>query len=36
MSSDDFFLKQMQTFLLEFEEKGDSAKLPEQKRSFRF
>ncbi|MDE0793056.1 MAG: DnaA/Hda family protein [SAR324 cluster bacterium] len=36
MSSDDFFLKQMQTFLHEFEEKHDSAKLPEEKRGYRF
>jgi chromosomal replication initiation ATPase DnaA len=36
MSSDDFFLKQMQTFLLEFEEKTDSATNPAQKRSYRF
>ena len=36
MSSDDFFLKQMQTFLLEFEEKTDSTTKPAQKRSYRF
>ena len=32
-SSDDFFLKQMQTFLHEFEEKPNTTKKPEQKRS---
>ena len=36
MSSDDFFLKQMQTFLHEFEEKNDSAKQPEERRGYRF
>jgi chromosomal replication initiation ATPase DnaA len=36
MSADDFFLKQMQSFLLEFEDKSDSSKLPEQKRRYRF
>ena len=36
ISSDDFFLKQMQTFMLEFEEKTDSTTKPAQKRSYRF
>ena len=36
MSSDDFFLKQMQTFLHEFEEKNYSVKLPGEKRGYRF
>ena len=36
MSSDDFFLKQMQTFLHEFEGKNNSSKSPEEKIGHRF
>jgi len=35
MLKDDFFQKQMQTFLLEFEEKPVSRRALEQKRSYR-
>ena len=33
ISSDDFFLKQMQTFLHEFEEKPNTTKIPDNNRS---